>query len=145
MEEFLKKEKLEYLDFEKYETLCYEACLKLFNPDNSPSYYSDLFKIGKVYIRFADGTLKELINITYDYFVNNILETGMSDIEYEKYKRDNNLHEITDFRFEVIKNSEIIWKLDDITISLFKLNFEPDNKKLIFDFDKFEKENNICL
>lgn len=51
-------------------------------------------------ILFDDGTEYKLPDISYGKFTEHMFESGCSDVEYDKYCRDNNMKELTDFNGE---------------------------------------------
>ena len=51
-------------------------------------------------IKFDDGTEYRLPDISYEKFTEHVFESGCSDIEYNKYCRENNMKDLTDFNGE---------------------------------------------
>lgn len=57
-------------------------------------------------IKFDSGKEYTLPDISYEKFTEYLFEGGGSDVEYDKYLRENNMKEITDFNGE--STSEIM-------------------------------------
>lgn len=51
-------------------------------------------------IKFDDGREFRLPDISYEKFTEDMFSGGGSDIEYDKYCRENNMKELTDFNGE---------------------------------------------
>jgi hypothetical protein len=51
-------------------------------------------------IKFDDGTEYRLPDISYEKFTEHMFKSGCSDVEYDKYCRENNMKELTDFNGE---------------------------------------------
>ena len=51
-------------------------------------------------IKFNDGTEYKLPDISYEKFTEYMFKSGSSDVEYDKYLRENNMQDLTDFNSE---------------------------------------------
>ena len=51
-------------------------------------------------IKFDDGTEYILPDVSYEKFTEHMFKSGSSDVEYDKYLRENNMKELTDFNGE---------------------------------------------
>lgn len=56
----------------------------------------------KVFLCFEDGDRYELSQVTYKQFRDEYDYEGASDLEYEKWLRDNNLYELSDFDLSTV-------------------------------------------
>jgi|TARA_R110000803_G_scaffold193947_1_gene256947 hypothetical protein len=80
-------------------------------------------------ILFDDGTEYRLPDISYDKFENSELyKSGSSDIEYDKYLRENGMKELSDFNSE---STNEITLIDEQPyrgrVLKFKLVYDSDN------------------
>ena len=95
-------------------------------------------------IAFDNGSEYRLPDISYEKFTEYMFKNGSSDVEYEKYLRENNMKDLTDF------NSE---STDEITLVIensgrerllkFRCVFDSDNDKT-FDY-KYYRKNPLKL
>ncbi len=59
-------------------------------------------------IKFDDGVEFRLPDISYEKFTEHMFSGGGSDIEYDKYCRENNMKELTDFNGEATSEITLI-------------------------------------
>jgi len=74
---------------------------------------------------FPDGTEFKLPDISYDKFVETLFKEGSSDTEYEKYLRENNMHELTSFNYEALKEAILVVSDSEKTLK-FKCFYNSD-------------------
>ncbi len=59
-------------------------------------------------IDIGSGMKARLPDISYDHFTEFLFKQGVSDSEYDKYLRDNNMKYLTDFNSESTEEIELI-------------------------------------
>lgn len=91
----------------------------------------------EIKIKFDDGIEYRFPDISYEKFTEHVFKSGSSDIEYDKYCRDNNMKNLTDF------NSESTSEITLIAEQPYRrrvLKF-----KCIYDSDNDENFNKDCV
>lgn len=79
-------------------------------------------------IKFDDGTEYTLPDISYEKFTEYMFEVGGSDVEYDKYLRENNMKELTDFNGESTGEITLIVEQPYIgRVLKFKCVYDSDN------------------
>jgi mRNA-degrading endonuclease RelE of RelBE toxin-antitoxin system len=81
-------------------------------------------------IKFGDGNVYKLPDISSEKFDEFMFKNGSNDVEYEKYKRENGMKELTDFNGE--STSEITLVVEQSwrgRVLKFKCIYDSDNDK----------------
>jgi hypothetical protein len=92
-------------------------------------------------IKFDDGTEYKLPDISYEKFTEHMFESGSSDVEYDKYCRENNMKDLTDFNSE--STSEITLIVEQPyrgRVLKFRCIYDSDNDANFNEVSYFETD-----